>query len=191
MGFVDEVGNDKKFMGYSGQSGLYSEKGSSENKTFNGQTAVPNIFEILGGFAKYPVGGGRPEKNLGRIFPKDEAPIRSSLPDLDRSLWVKGKFSNELEDPYRPIIEMPLRLQDTGEEYLFVASNPNALSAIKDLLGQCRKLPEGVLPVVRFDVASFKGKYGPIKKPIFTIVGKVSVEDDGKIEGPYDDEIPL
>ena len=52
---------------------------------------------------------------MGLIFPKDLAPARDTLGDLDESAWVKGKFSEEAEDPWRRVIELPLRHKETGD----------------------------------------------------------------------------
>jgi hypothetical protein len=51
-------------------------------------------------------------------------------------------------------------------------------------------LPEGFEPLVRLCVGSFKSRYGPVKKPLLSIIGKVPMEsgDDGN---PFDDEIPF
>ena len=34
-------------------------------------------------------------------------------------------------------------------------------------------MPQGFNPVIRLGVGSFKSKFGPIKKPVLSIVGKV------------------
>jgi hypothetical protein len=98
-------------------------------ETFNGQEFVADIFSTKGGYAKFGEKGQAPEKHLGHIFPKDEAPLRSTLGNTDKSEWVKGKFSEEPEDPWRRVIEMPLRHKETGETYTFTATNNNALAA--------------------------------------------------------------
>jgi hypothetical protein len=60
---------------------------------------------------------------------------------------------------------------------------------VKDLLGLCRRLPEGFLPIVRLDVGSFKGKFGPVKKPVLSMIGKSPIEpESNNNELPWDDE---
>jgi len=46
-------------------------------------------------------------------------------------------------------------------------------------------LPEGFLPIVRLDVGSFKSKFGPVKKPVLSMVGKSPVEQEDDL--PFDD----
>ena len=59
------------------------------------------------------------------------------------------------------------------------------MPAAKDFLGLCRRLPEGFLPIVRLDVGSFKSKFGPVKKPVLSMVGKSPVEQEDDL--PFDD----
>jgi hypothetical protein len=136
--FIDDLyGGGAAYMKYDGRSGVYKQIGDDE-KTFNGHEFVGDIFNAKGGYAHFEK-DQPPEKHFGNIFPKDEAPARSSLGHTDKGEWTKGKFSDELEDYYRPMIELPLRHKETGEQYIFTATNRNALAAIKDLLGQCRR----------------------------------------------------
>jgi hypothetical protein len=48
-------------------------------------------------------------------------------------------------------------------------------------------LPEGFEPVVKLNVGGFKSRYGMVKKPVLSIIGKVPIEAES---GP-DDEIPF
>jgi hypothetical protein len=191
MGFMDDVsGVGTGLMKFDGRSGTYVKIGSDES--FNGQEFIVDVFNIKGGYVKFGEKGQAPEKHLGHIFPKDEAPLRSTLGNLDKSQWSKGKFSEEPEDPWRRLIEMPMCHKETGESYIFTAINNNALAAIKDLLGQCRRLPEGFLPSIRLNTASFKGKFGPVKKPVLTLNGKVPMEGEpDESDNVFDDEIPM
>jgi hypothetical protein len=43
-----------------------------------------------------------------------------------------------------------------------------------DFLSQAKRVPEGFDPVIRLGVGSFKSRFGPMKKPVLSIVGKVS-----------------
>jgi hypothetical protein len=190
MGFMDDFGGSgAALMKYDGRSGNYVKVGS-DDVTFNGQEFIADIYSASGGFVKFKGKGETPEKKVGSIFPKDQAPTRDSLGDLDKSEWPKGKFSDENEDPWRRTIELPLQHKETGDAFLFVASNKNALGAIKDLLGQCRRLPEGFNPSVRLNTATFKGKFGPVKKPVLTLNGKVAIENGAETDA-LDDEIPF
>ena len=124
-------------------------------------------------------------------IPLGQAPERSTLGKLDKSEWPAGKFNGgEPEDPWTPTIELPMQHRETGDEYIYVAQTRGSLAAVKDLLAQCRRLPEGHNPIVRLAVGSYKGKFGTVKKPVLTIVGKSPI-DGGADEGPFDDEIPF
>jgi hypothetical protein len=189
MSFMDEVnGGGAGLLKYDGRAGTYLKVGTED--TFNTQEFVADIFSATGGYVKFKGKGEAPEKKMGLIFPKDLAPLRRTLGDLDKSAWVKGKFSEEPEDPWRRVIELPLRHKENGDAYTFTATNNNALSAVKDLIGQCRRLPEGFNPIIRLNTASFKGKFGPVKKPVLTITGKLQI-DTGGAEDAFDDEIPF
>ena len=52
--------------------------------------------------------------------------------------------------------------------------------------GGCR---DGFDPVIRLGVGSFKSKFGPIKKPVLSIVGKVPSNGAVKDEPPFDDRL--
>jgi hypothetical protein len=133
---------------------------------------------------------------MASVFPEDQSPERDTLGDTDERKWPQGKFSNEPEDPWRDRLEVPMEHAETGEQYTFVAMSKTALGAVKDLLNQCRRLPPGYEPRVRLDVASFKSKFGPVKKPQLTITGKVETngngrahEEDGAKDAPFNDSI--
>ena len=102
----------------------------------------------------------------------------ASLGDLDRSKWETGKFGDEPEDPWTPVIEFPLTHRETGEAYTFTAQSKTSLAAAKDFLGLSRRLPESFLPIVRLHVGLFKGKFGSVKKPVLSMIGKSPIETD-------------
>ena len=100
MGFMDEVssGGGAKLLRFDGRAGNYVVRGSDD--TFNNQEFVASIYESKGGYLKFGEKGQAPERHLGSIFPKDEAPLRSSVGNLDKSEWPKAKFGgDEPEDP--------------------------------------------------------------------------------------------
>jgi hypothetical protein len=57
---------------------------------------------------------------------------------------------------------------------------------VKDFFGLCRRLAEGFLPIVRLDVGSFRGKFGLVKKPVLSVVGKSPIEQEDDL--PFDDD---
>ena len=188
MGFMDEVssGGGAKLLKFDGRAGNYLVRGSEA--TFNGQEFVVDVYSATGGFLKFKGKGEPPERHTGPIFPKDQAPSRASLGDLDRSKWETGKFGDEPEDPWTPVIEFPLTHRETGEAYTFTAQSKTSLAAAKDFLGLSRRLPESFLPIVRLDVGSFNGKFGPVKKPVLSMIGKSRIETESNEGQPWDDE---
>jgi hypothetical protein len=189
MGFTDEVGigGGKPILKFNKEA-RYVKRGSEE--AMNDQEFVAKIREARAGYIKFN-GNEEPERRLGAIFPKDEAPSRSSLGDTDKSLWRKGKFGPEPEDPWTAVVEIPLQHRETGEEYLFAAQSKTAIAAMMDFLSQAKRLPEGFDPVIRLGVGSFKSRFGPMKKPVLSIIGKVSSgapAENGK-DKPFNDEL--
>jgi hypothetical protein len=171
MSFADEVGmsSGKPILKFNKEA-RYVKRGSEE--AMNDQEFVAKIREARAGYIKFN-GNEEPVRRLGAIFPKDEAPSRSSLGDTDKSVWLKGKFSPEPEDPWTAVVEIPLQHRETGEEYLFAAQSKTSIGAAMDFLSQAKRVPEGFDPVIRLGVGSFKSRFGPMKKPVLSIVGKV------------------
>jgi hypothetical protein len=185
MGFMDEVssGGGTKLLKFDGKAGSYVVRGSEA--TFNGQEFLADVYSATGGFLKFNGKGQQPERRIGLVFPKDLAPARSSLGDLDQSAWANGRFSDGPEDLWTPVIELPLIHRESGEAFTFTAQSKTSLAAVKDFLGLCRKVPEGFLPIVRLDVGSFKGKFGQVKKPALSVIGKAPIETDSEEQMPW------
>jgi hypothetical protein len=190
MGFLEEVsgGGGAKLLKFDGKAGNHVVRGSDE--AMNNQEMVADIYGAKGGYMLFNGKGVPPERQLGPIFPKDEAPARSSLGKLDKSEWVAGKFSDEPEDPWTATIELPMQHRTTGEQFVYTAHTRGALAALRDLIAQCRRLPEGNNPIIRLAVGSYKGKFGTVKKPVFTIIGKSPI-DGGPDGNAFDDDIPF
>ena len=186
MGFMDEVSNGggNKLLKFDGRAGHYVVRGSEA--TFNGQEFVADVYSAAGGFLKFKGKGEQPDRRTGLIFPKDLAPARASLGDMDQSQWGEGRFGDGPEDPWTPVIELPLVHRESGEAFTFTAQSKTSLAAAKDFLGLCRRLPEGFLPIIRLDVGSFKSKFGPVKKPVLSMVGKSPIEQEDDL--PFDDD---
>ena len=119
MGFMDEAagGGGPPILKFNKEA-CYAKSGSDES--FNDQDFVADVLAARGGYIKFGEKGQAPEKHLGSIFPKDEAPLRSSLGNADKSEWVKGRFSDEPEDPWTAVIEIPLKLQGDGRRVLIL-----------------------------------------------------------------------
>jgi hypothetical protein len=190
MGFMDEVsgGGGTKLLKFDGRLGSYVVRGSEDN--MNNQEFIADIYAARGGYLKFGGKGQPPERHLGSVFPKDEAPLRSSLGNLDKAEWPAAKFGGEEpEDPWTQVIEIPLRHKETGDLFTFTAQSRTSLAAVKDFFAQCRRLPDAFEPIVRLNIGSFKGRFGVVKKPVVSIVGKVPIEADSE-GAPFDDEVP-
>ena len=101
----------------------------------------------------------------------------------------QGQVHDEPEDPWTAVIEIPLKHKETGEEFLFCAQSKTSLGAARDFLAQARRVPQGFNPVIRLGVGSFKSKFGQIKKPVLSIVGKVPGNGAVKDDPPFDDAL--
>jgi hypothetical protein len=187
MGFIDEAagGGGSPIMKFTKEA-RYAKSGSDES--FNDQEFVADVHATRGGYIKFGEKGQTPEKHLGSIYPKDEAPLRSSLGNTDQSAWAKGRFGDEPEDPWTAVIEIPLKHKETGEEFLFCAQSKTSLGAARDFLTQARRVPQGFSPVIRLGVGSFKSRFGQIKKPVLSIVGKVPSSGAAN-EPPFNDSL--
>ena len=153
---------------------------------FNDQHFILNPAGAVAGYLKFKEKGEAPERQTGAIFPKDEAPSRASLGDFDQSAWPIGKFSGEAEDPWTPVIELPIRHQETGEEYVLTCQSKTAIGAAKDLFAQLRRVPSGHDPVIKLSVGTMQTRYGKRKKPVLSLVGQVAAT---KEVPPFDDAL--
>ena len=87
------------------------------------------------------------------------------------------------------MIEIPLKHRETGEEFLFCAQSKTSLGAARDFLTRARGVPRGFAPVIRLGVGSFKSRFGQIKRPVLSIVGKVPGNGAVKDDPPFDDPL--
>jgi hypothetical protein len=115
------------------------------------------------------------------------------LGDTDESQWPKGRFSGEPEDPWTAVVELPLRHQTTGEEFILTCQSKTAIGAAKDLFSQLRRVPAGHDPVIKLAVGSMQTKFGKRKKPIFSLVGQVpqtnGADASAASSKPFDDPL--
>jgi hypothetical protein len=149
-------------MRWNGQEGRYLKHGS--DLEFNDECFVLNSAGAVAGYLKFKGKGEPPERP---IYPRDEAPERASLGDTDQSEWPIGRFSNEPEDPWTPVIELPLKHKETGEEYILTCQSKTAIGAAKDLFSQLRRVPPGHDPVIKLAIGSMQTRYGKRKSRSF------------------------
>jgi hypothetical protein len=173
MGFMDQNagGGGPPLMRWNGQEGKYLKYDSELE--FNDECFVLNPAGAVAGYLKFRGKGETPERHTGPIYPRDEAPERASLGDTDQSEWPIGRFSNEPEDPWTPVIELPLKHKETGEEFILTCQSKTAIGAAKDLFSQLRRVPAGHDPVIKLAVGTMQTKFGKRKKPVFSLVGQV------------------
>ena len=96
MGFMDEnAGGGPPLLKWNGNEGKYLKHNS--DVAFNDQHFILNPAGAVAGYLKFKGKGEAPERHTGAIFPKDEAPLRSSLGDLDQSAWPIGKLTGRPE----------------------------------------------------------------------------------------------
>jgi hypothetical protein len=188
MGFMDQNagGGGPPLMKWNGNEGKYLIRDG--DTAFNDETFVLNAAGIVAGYIKFAGKGEQPERRTGAIYPKDETPDRASLGDTDVSKWPPGRFSKEPEDPWTPVIELPLKHQETGEEYILSLQTKTSIGAARDLLTQLRRLPNGHDPIIKLTTGSMKTKFGVRKKPVLSIVGKVP-HTKGATNKPFDDPL--
>jgi hypothetical protein len=127
---------------------------------FNDQDFALDVLRIVAGYIKFGAKGEQPERRMGAIYPKDEAPKRDSLGDTDKSKWPKGRFSKEAEDPWTPVVELPLRHRETGEEYVLSLQTKTSIGAAQDLFQKLRSVPSGYDPVIKLGAGPMKTKVG-------------------------------
>jgi hypothetical protein len=186
MGFMDENAGSAgtPYLKWNGNEGTFADR---DGHVFNDNAFGLDVVGIVAGYNKFGGKGVRPERRTGPIYPKDETPARASLGDTDTSKWPVGRFSGQPEDPWTPVIELPLKHQETGEAYILTLSSKTAIGAARDLIAQLRRMPNGHDPVVKLTAGSMKTKFGVRKKPILTIVGKVPT--NGAANKPFDDSL--
>jgi len=85
-----------------------------------------------------------------------------------------------------PVIELPLKHKETGEEFILTCQSKTAIGAAKDLFSQLRRVPPGHDPVIKLAVGTMQTKFGKRKKPVFTLVGQVPHGANGKTPAAND-----
>jgi hypothetical protein len=187
MGFMDDNagGGGPPIMRWNGNEAKYLIRDG--DVAFNDQEFALNPAGAVAGYIKFTGKGEKPDRRTGPIYPKDEAPERASLGDTDQSKWPKGRFSKEPEDPWTAVVELPLKHQETGEQYTLSLQTKTSIGAAKDLLAQLHRVPPGHDPVIKLATGPMKTKYGARKKPVLSLVGKVPT--NGAANKPFDDPL--
>jgi hypothetical protein len=180
-------GGGPPLLKWNGSEGRYLKHNS--DVAFNDQHFILNPAGAVAGYLKFKGKGEVPERHTGAIFPKDEAPLRSTLGDLDQSAWPIGKLTGQPEDPWTPVIELPLKHQETGEEYLLACQSKTSIGAAKDLFAQLRRVPNGHDPVIKLAVGTMQTRYGKRKKPVLSLVGQVPQANGAAAKAPTANDV--
>ena len=158
---------------FDGKAGIYQ---------FNDGAAIADSVEfcaftneIVVGYRKYGGEGVPTEHITGMPSRGFVMTARENLPDRDEATWSVGKFSGELEDPWKEIAELPLLRRDTAELFCFISHSMSGISAIKTLRAQqnwTQQMYPNSVPIVRLGLGKPGKKYGN-PRPIFIRVGQV------------------
>jgi hypothetical protein len=140
--------------------------------------------------------GGQPKRVMGPIFAGFEVPERSSLGDLDESLWPESQFNGEKRDPWQPQTLLVLQNAETNELYTLVASSVSARNAVDSLLRQYSFFPDQ-LPLVNLKAGKYlhKTRKTWIYFPDFRIVGRTKTarpaQSQAETQADFQDEVPF
>jgi hypothetical protein len=132
--------------------------------------------EVQVGLIKFNGHGEAPDRRMGPLFKGFKVPARSTLGDLDESLWEIG-LNGKPADPWQSQIMLPLADIETGELFVFTTTSMTGRRAVGNLIAQCQRLgrtdPDKYL-VVALKIGGFDhAKFGRVKTPAFAIVGKM------------------
>ena len=190
MGFMDEINGGGPPILKFNKEARYVKSGSDED--YNSQEFVADVHAAVGGYIKFgEKKGDAAEKHVGPIFPEDQAPLRESLGDTDSNEWSAGRFSDGVpQDPWTAVIELPIKHKETGEELMLCAQSKTSLGAMRNLLTQARRVPSGFSPIIRLSVGSIKSRFGPIKVPVLTVIGKTASDPGVRtVKPPFNDAV--
>jgi hypothetical protein len=178
VGFFGDDSAVGQYIRFDGKTGQYKVRGGDD--VCNGRKYVVDLPGARAGYLRFT--DGRPERHTGPIFPRDETPSRDSLGDNDPSKWTPGRFSNgKVEDPYKQIVEIPLKDVETGEVAVLTLQNKGGLAASSAFFKKCLGMPDDTQPVVSLDTVTVPSKFGPLKRPALSVTGST--------EGAFDDPV--
>ena len=152
--------------------------------------AQMNLIEI--GWMRWEAGSPDYTQNqMGRLSEGYQPAKRSSLGDLDESLWEISGNTDKPRDPWQFTNHVPLLRHDDGEGYVFVTSSKGGLGAIGELIktfGKEMRLHPNEDPIIEIDSGSYDHpdrQIGRVKFPTFKIVGWTPmIGDDGESIDP-------
>jgi hypothetical protein len=90
MGFMDETSSTggPPILKWTKEA-KYLKRGSDE--PLNDQEFIADVRGARGGYLMFNGADQPPERHMGSIFPKDGAPLRSTLGNTDKTQWGKGR----------------------------------------------------------------------------------------------------
>ena len=175
-------------------------KTSTKEKIEAGREFVYVYPRTVVNWLKFNGPGNPPTRIGGYLFDGYNLPERSTLADTDQSSWDKGP-SGKPEDPWILQVLLPLQDKETGELFIFQASNSTSRAAADRLIESCMRMQlkePGFFPVVKNDISGFQHRekhVGWVPTPTFARVGKAPADDlalaTSAIADDLNDEIPF
>jgi hypothetical protein len=150
------------------------------------------------GYQRFNGAGEPPDARIALVF-GGVPPKRGELGDEDPAQWPVSKLTGQPEDPWRPVMMVPLENPATGELLVFSTMSRTGLRAVANLLTQSARMmarDPNHLPVVKLRCGGYSDKrFGWIKIPAFEFVGNAPRTNiaaaDTSVEATLNDRIPF
>src|SRR5262249_54927239 len=117
---------------------------------------------------------------VGKISDGYQPPPRDTLGDNDKSQWKIG-LNGKPEDPYKPVVYLPLLSLDGEKVMTFTTSTPTGLPRFWQLVDKYQWIGQrhlGQYPVIELRASGYDDRrYGWVRVPDFEIVGWVGRPD--------------
>jgi hypothetical protein len=187
--------------------------GQDNDEVEEGSQFIANMGEMLQGWQRWE--DNKPTDSvLGKVVDRFQVPLRSELPDQDRSLWDVD-ISGKERDPWAKTNLLLLKSSENGELYTFTTSSKGGLDAMALLCkayGQSMRAHPDEWPVIEIGSDSYahpKKDLGRIKVPTFKIIAwtskdvfleslgepavtdMIDMEDVAAVEFPEPDPVPV
>ena len=132
----------------------------------------------VAGYLKFKGKGEPPERNTGPIFPRDQAPSRASLGDIDRANGEQASLERTrgpLDAGHRAAADH----KETGEAYILHRAVEDGYRCSQGLVLAVPAITGWARSNGRLDVGIVQGKFGKRKKPVFSLDGAGAANRDG------------